>query len=134
MGQPDLLTIQVKLPWPPAVNRLWRRRGNHIYKTTTAKKYQEEAAELIRQAAEGKRYAPSARVRAEAIMFPPDRRKRDIDGPVKTLLDSIEESGVIVNDNQIKALVLEMRDIELKEADMRGCVMLTLTGYCRVED
>jgi crossover junction endodeoxyribonuclease RusA len=36
--------------------------------------------------------------------FPPDRRKRDLDNLLKSVLDCLEASGVIENDNLIESL------------------------------
>lgn len=42
-------------------------------------------------------------------LFPPDKRKRDIDNGLKSLLDSMEKAGVYVNDSQIKKLTVTIQ-------------------------
>jgi crossover junction endodeoxyribonuclease RusA len=37
-------------------------------------------------------------------LYPPDRRVRDIDNPLKCLMDSLQKAGVYANDSQVREL------------------------------
>jgi crossover junction endodeoxyribonuclease RusA len=45
-------------------------------------------------------------------LYPPDRRKRDVDNTIKPTLDSLAHAGVMVNDVQVKRLTVEMFEHE----------------------
>lgn len=47
-------------------------------------------------------------VSVEIDLYPPDRRRRDIDNPLKCLLDSMTHAGVYEDDSQIKDIELHM--------------------------
>jgi len=41
------------------------------------------------------------------VVAPPDRRRRDLDNVLKSLLDSLEHAGVYTDDSQIRKLSIE---------------------------
>jgi crossover junction endodeoxyribonuclease RusA len=43
-------------------------------------------------------------LKVKVYLYPPDRRKRDIDNNMKSLLDAMEHAGVYENDSQIDDL------------------------------
>jgi crossover junction endodeoxyribonuclease RusA len=43
-------------------------------------------------------------------LYPPDRRVRDIDNPLKALLDALRAAGMFADDRQIKRLLIELFD------------------------
>jgi len=43
-------------------------------------------------------------------IYPPDKRRRDIDNVLKALLDSLEHAGVYENDSQIFRLQIEKKE------------------------
>ena len=63
-------------------------------------------------------------VSVEIDLYPPDRRRRDIDNPLKCLLDSMTHAGVYEDDSQIKDIELHMREPMPPE----GLVHVTLKG------
>jgi crossover junction endodeoxyribonuclease RusA len=72
------------------------------------KSYRRDAASLLhrfRGACQDKRLAVTINV------FPPDKRKRDIDNILKCILDSLEHAKVYNNDNQIDMLTVIRRDV-----------------------
>ena len=44
------------------------------------------------------------RLKVEVAAFPPDRRARDLDNLLKSILDSLQHSGVFESDSQIDDL------------------------------
>ena len=51
------------------------------------------------------------RLAVHIALFPPDRRKRDVDNVLKSLLDACEHAGCYENDSQIDELHVIRQDI-----------------------
>ena len=92
----------ITLPWPPSVNHYYVTgyRGARIV-GKRGKAYATEVALLIRTSG-AKRLRGDVRLRVD--MHPPDRRKRDIDNPLKCLLDAMS-GGLYEDDSQIVELI-----------------------------
>ena len=50
-------------------------------------------------------------ISAEVYLYPPDKRKRDIDNPIKVLLDSLVKGGLLQDDSKIARLLIERCEI-----------------------
>lgn len=44
-------------------------------------------------------------------VYPPDRRKRDLDNPLKAVLDALQKAGVLLDDSQIDNLHVHRRSV-----------------------
>jgi crossover junction endodeoxyribonuclease RusA len=51
------------------------------------------------------------RLAVHIALFPPDKRKRDVDNVLKSLLDACEHAGCYENDNQIDELHVIRQEI-----------------------
>jgi crossover junction endodeoxyribonuclease RusA len=95
------------LPWPPSANTYYRHvsRGplaGRVLLGEAGRAYRKAVDAVVAQARARKALAVPLEVRIAA--FPPDRRKRDLDNLLKSVLDCLEASGVIENDNLIESL------------------------------
>ena len=45
------------------------------------------------------------------MVYPPDRRKRDIDGYLKALLDSLTHAGVWLDDEQVDSIYITRGEV-----------------------
>lgn len=99
--------VSLSLPWPPSVNRHVRAAKRGVYTSREWRDYL-QAGVLI-----GKRCQRlgKARVAVEILLYPPTRRRCDIDNRVKILLDVIERSGIIADDSQVDILHVERREV-----------------------
>ncbi len=91
------------LPWPPTVNNYYKTaRNGHKYLDKKVRKYRDLVAEAISEQAPG--LTLTEQLFMEVYLFPPDRRKRDLDNYMKGLLDGITIAGLWEDDSQIDQL------------------------------
>ena len=101
--------FEVTLPWPHTINTYWRHkitgRLATVYITQQGKQYRQAVNNLVLEAAMLQRYLKATGpLRVEIEAYPPDRRKRDLDNILKSLLDSLTHAGVWEDDSQIDDL------------------------------
>jgi crossover junction endodeoxyribonuclease RusA len=94
-------TITYHFPYPPSVNHYWGQRGNLRFVGKAGKLFREEVAIIALKRTQS---LYNARLKLEVYLYPPDKRKRDIDNNMKSLLDAMEHAGVYENDSQIDEL------------------------------
>lgn len=97
--------ITLVLPWPPSVNRLWRSVQGRAILSREGRAYRQQVALVVRE--QEKSVAPLVgRLAVEIDLYPPDRRRRDIDNLSKALLDGLTHAGVWLDDSLIDVLTL----------------------------
>lgn len=105
-----MIILTLELPWPPSVNHYWGQRGKRRYLTSKALLFRHAVLKIFRN--DPSPFPPSDRLSLEVQLFPPDKRRRDIDNVLKGLLDSLQHAGVFKDDNQIDRLAI-VREPEL---------------------
>jgi len=118
------MMIELVLPWPPSVNHY--KKVGRIITTRTGKKYQQRinnsettgyyyqvymiAKRYLPQ--EGVKFNDSATISLEvhAYLYPPNKRRYDLDNRLKVLLDSLVHAQIIKDDSQITRLYVEKMD------------------------
>ena len=98
--------IEVELPFPPSVNHYYRHVGPRTLISRQGRRFRERVAATL--AAIGVRRLAGP-LELEILIFPPDRRRRDIDNVQKALLDALEHGGAYHDDSQIVKLTIEKR-------------------------
>ena len=97
-----------QVPFPPSVNHIYQRTKKGVFLTKQATDYRLEVMATIGRGHLTLNYPLSVSV----DLYPPDKRKRDIDNTMKALLDALTHAGVWKDDSQIVQLIINRRDIE----------------------
>lgn len=113
--------VQVRLPFPPMMNHYYRTavvaRHAQTYISKDGKAYRDEVIAAWRKV--GVTFEGRLAVRVEAVF--PNAMRRDLDGILKALLDSLEHAGAYANDSQVKLLIVEQ-----ERTEMPGWVEVTI--------
>lgn len=98
--------INITIPYPPSGNHMWKhtRQGKH-YLTEKARTYYE----LVRQAVhtQGRVINIDQAVQVHCVLYPPDKRQRDMDNAWKVISDALTKANVWQDDHLIKSLHIE---------------------------
>lgn len=98
----------VELPYPPSVNHYWRHYRGRTVISDEGRAFRKAVGAAL--AAAGVR--PLDGPLAVAVeVYPPDRRRRDIDNLQKSLVDALEHGGAFHDDAQIVWLLTEKADV-----------------------
>jgi crossover junction endodeoxyribonuclease RusA len=124
----------LSLPFPPSVNTYWRSpnsgplAGRHLI-SADGRLYR---TAVIVSVLEQLRRLPVPwvdNVDVSLVLYPPDRRRRDIDNYLKALFDSLTHAGIWQDDSQIKRLLVEWGSVTKK-----GQVKITIGEFISQED
>lgn len=110
----------ITLPWPPSVNHYWRMWRGRMLVSREGRAYREDVRALLAAGGFGKP-PPGARIALCMDAFPPDRRRRDLDNLLKSVLDALEHACVYADDSQIDLLVTRRRGL-LSGGGLNVCV------------
>lgn len=115
-------TLELELPWPPTVNHY--KSVGKLVRTKTGKLYQQRhnsdatkqfywqvwSIIVALRTHKGLKSFHDATISMEIHAYPPDKRKRDLDGILKVLLDALQRAGVYDDDFQIARLYVERKN------------------------
>ncbi|MBQ4315548.1 MAG: RusA family crossover junction endodeoxyribonuclease [Lentisphaeria bacterium] len=96
--------ITLELPFPPSVNHYYRHVGPRVLISREGRNYRERVASLIK-AEKLNKLGGDVELRVQ--LYPPDRRRRDVDNVLKVLLDTFTIGGLYNDDSQVKRLAIE---------------------------
>jgi crossover junction endodeoxyribonuclease RusA len=96
------MKVILDLPVPPSNNVYYRRSKFSTYLSEAGRKYKTAVADIISEECFVK--FGNTRLRVHINYHPATKRKRDLDGIFKGLLDSLQEAGVYDDDEQIDDL------------------------------
>src|SRR6266478_8551690 len=97
--------LQFNLSYPPSVNHYYIRGSNRTVLSSSARNYRELIYYTLYQCIgkEGKWDGEPMHgdLMVEIIIYPPDKRKRDMDNIKKALFDALQYAGLYKDDYQI---------------------------------
>jgi crossover junction endodeoxyribonuclease RusA len=102
-------TLLLNLPFPPSVNTYWGFQGSHRFLTNKAKEFKTNCLKSF--LASNHQGFGASRLKVCVELYAPDRRKRDIDNHVKSLLDALCQAGAFDDDSQIDHLTIVRKQI-----------------------
>lgn len=100
-GRPSTGPRTIDLPYPPSVNHYWRYARGHWHVSTDGQRYRRTvyASVVGHDMFHG-------RLDVDVTVWPPDRRRRDLDNVLKAVLDALAFGGVYKDDEQIDDLAV----------------------------
>ena len=101
----NLDSISVKLPWPPSANQAYRMVNNRMLKSKPFREYV-KALRGTRSFDFGE-----SRLSVTLLVYPPDKRRRDLDNLGKVLCDSLQSAGYFKDDSQIDELIFKRMEV-----------------------
>jgi len=112
--------LDVVLPYPPSVNHYWRYARGRFYISPAGHNYRESVLAILFGCEK-----LSGPVALEIEVYPPDRRRRDLDNILKSILDALEYADAFEDDAQVAFL-----SVERKEVVKGGQCRIRLRKYC----
>jgi Holliday junction resolvase RusA-like endonuclease len=103
----DAAMLEVELPYPPSINHYWRRVG---HKTLISREGRRFRASVVAILAALRLRPLAGDLTVEVEVYPPDRRRRDIDNVQKALLDALAHGGAYADDSQVVRLEITKRE------------------------
>lgn len=100
--------LVIALPYPPTGNHSVKHAGGRHWLTAGAKKYRDDVCLMVR--AQNAATGFLERLRVVCEIYPPDRRRRDMDNAWKSAGDALTHAGVWKDDFQIEDLRLVRMD------------------------
>ena len=101
--------MTLTLPYPPSMNTYWRRNGHRYFIAPAGVTFRLEV-ETACIALGARPFAGPVSV--SVLLVPGDRRRRDVDNPIKPLLDALTHAGAWGDDSQVARLLVERADPE----------------------
>ncbi len=99
--------VTLSLPWPPSVNHYWRHTGLKVVTSKAGREYRKAVSGIVTEAwCRDEAYEMYGRLSVTVVASPPDRRARDLDNILKSLLDALEHAGLYRSDSQIDRLLV----------------------------
>lgn len=81
--------VTLTLPFPPSVNTIWRAFKNRVILSKKGRDYYKRAAVILLE--QGIKTPTPEPVSVRIRVYPPDRRRRDLDNTLKAVLDAMSK-------------------------------------------
>jgi crossover junction endodeoxyribonuclease RusA len=114
------MDLKFRTPWPPSVNNYWKLARGRFYINKPGIAYRETVRDIVFGLNLDRQM--TGRLSLAAELHAPDNRRRDIDNVLKAMLDAIQKSDLIDDDNQFDELIVQRGTVAAPE----GYVDLTI--------
>ena len=99
------MQYNITLPWPPTVNSYYVKAKRGIFISKKGGIFRAACASALNeQMCLGLKL--DFRLTVHVILYPPDKRCRDLDNYMKALLDALTKAGLWIDDEQIDELAI----------------------------
>lgn len=92
-------SIELRLPWPPSVNHYYVHSRKGVFISAKGRLFRKRVIALL-----GQRDPITSPIKLSVELFPPDKRRRDIDNTLKALQDALQHGNLYHDDCQISQL------------------------------
>lgn len=99
--------MKLTLPFPPSVNTYWRNTRKGVLISASGRCFRSNALAAVMEQLKRRPQPITGNVEVSVLLFPPDKRQRDLDNYLKALFDSLTHAGVWGDDKQIKRFTVE---------------------------
>ena len=93
------------LPFPPSINSYYTKTRNGVYLSKRGRGFQSSGIDSIKEQLAGHPIIDYP-IHLSLILYPPDKKSRDLDNYIKPVQDCIQNSGILVNDSLVDQLVV----------------------------
>ncbi len=93
------MIYEIYLPFPPTVNNYYVKTKRGVFISMKGKKFRAEVAEAVNEQLPG--VSLDDKLLVEVVLFPPDKRVRDLGNYDKAMMDAITEAGLWEDDSLI---------------------------------
>jgi len=119
--------MKLTLPFPPSVNTYWRNTRKGVLISASGRSFRSNALADIMEQLRRLPEPITVNVAVSVILYPPDKRPRDLDNYLKAAFDSLTHAGVWVDDKQIKRFTVEWGPLT-----KRGKTEITINPYSEI--
>lgn len=125
--------LQFNLPYPPSVNHYYMRTKRGIAINPAGKAYRKLIWATLHECLGGigkwDGESMYGDLMVEIIIYPPDKRKRDIDNIKKALFDALQHAGLYKDDSQI----VDDHTIKINKVVKGGLIDFRIQKACSTE-
>lgn len=101
--------LRFELPYPPSINHYYVRTARGVILGAKGKSYRRDVCFMLNKYKDY--YSADSRLSLTINVYPPDKRKRDLDNICKAVQDSLQYAGIYKDDNQIDMLTVIRRNV-----------------------
>ncbi|YCH28986.1 RusA family crossover junction endodeoxyribonuclease [Erwinia sp. D4-22] len=103
--------MKLTLPFPPSVNGYWRATNKGMKISASGRCFRANAIAAVYEQLRCRPKPLTHPLEVSVVLYPPDRRKRDLDNFQKALFDSLTHAGVWKDDSQIMRFSVEWGEV-----------------------